>query len=244
MRWPLNLKMELIRGLFRGDGTHHLKKQRCPNITYNTASKILAQQVQMILCQLGYYSGIVEHKYRITKFNKNGKSIGYYVNMGGNQTFKLAEEIWGANNKFIDVKISTIKNLCKVDDDYIYFPIKSIKKIINSDPVYNLTVSNDHSYIVGNIGTYNSNSGGLAGRTRVWAVVDELSRFETSVGESRRGAKEVYNVIDNGLATVRGETDRRQLPYIFGMMNAVSSPIHNNDMTMKLLKTAKKDKNV
>ena len=89
-----------------------------------------------------------------------------------------------------------------------------------------------------------SNSGGLAGRTRVWAVVDELSRFETSVGESRRGAKEVYNVIDNGLATVRGEVDRRQLPYIFGMMNAVSSPIHNSDMTMKLLKTAKKDKNI
>lgn len=89
-----------------------------------------------------------------------------------------------------------------------------------------------------------SNSGSLAGRTRIWASIDELSRFESVVGESRRGAKEVYNVLNNSLATVRGEVARRELPYIFGMMNAVSSPIHATDMTMKMLKTAKKDKTI
>ena len=90
----------------------------------------------------------------------------------------------------------------------------------------------------------NSNSSGLAGRTRLWACIDELSRFDVSTEGSKRSANEVWNVLDNSLTTVRAVVDDRKLPYYFGMMAAVSSPISYNDMTMRTVKDAKRIKEI
>ena len=90
----------------------------------------------------------------------------------------------------------------------------------------------------------NSNSGGLAGRTRLWACIDELSRFDVSTEGSKRSAYEVYNVLDNSLTTVRNKVEKDKLPFYFGMMAAVSSPISYNDMTMRTVRASKDIKTI
>jgi len=79
----------------------------------------------------------------------------------------------------------------------------------------------------------NSNSSGLAGRTRIAGFIDELSRFDLS--ESKRSADEIFSVIDHSLLTVRAVARQNHLPTWIGLMICVSSPISENDKTMQLL---------
>ena len=92
--------------------------------------------------------------------------------------------------------------------------------------------------------TLNSNSSGLAGRTRLFALIDELSRFDSPTEGSKRSGREVYNVLDNSLMTVRNKGKEVNAPYFFGMLGAVSSPISINDMTMKSVRDSKKVKSI
>lgn len=82
----------------------------------------------------------------------------------------------------------------------------------------------------------NSNSSGMAGRTRILAFIDELSRFQNT--ESRLSADEAYRVLENSLTTVRSMVKRYKLPSFFGSMFSISSPISIEDKSMRLLKQA------
>ena len=87
-----------------------------------------------------------------------------------------------------------------------------------------------------------SNSSTQAGRTRLFAVIDELSRFDS--GSSKRSATEVYRALDNSLLTVRkGATRARKKGMLLpdGVLVCISSPIFSEDKSMQLLKDALKD---
>lgn len=90
-----------------------------------------------------------------------------------------------------------------------------------------------------------SNSDSLAGRTRILAVIDELARFD-DVTQSKRSADEVYRVIKNSLATIDSatkrayENEKKILPNV-GMI-CITSPIHQDDKSMQLLKECQKNK--
>lgn len=234
MRWPLALKAELIKGMFRGDGTHYLNNGIRPAISYGTASENIANQLRLILAHLGVYCGVVKHHRKAGKFNKVD-TVQYYVNVGGEQTIDLANKIWGQNNRFVGLSVrKSARPRCKVDDSFIYVPVKSVKTVCNTEPVYNITVSNDHSYVVDCVGTYNSS--GMAGRTRILAAVDELSRFQAADG--RQSADEAYRVLENSLQTVRSDATRLHLPAYLGAMVSITSPISAEDKAMTLLKQA------
>jgi LAGLIDADG-like domain len=88
----------------------------------------------------------------------------------------------------------------------------------------------------------NSSSGGMAGRTRIGAFIDELARFENT--DSARSADEAYRVLENSLRTVRGKAeDMRETPWL-GTMISISSPISFDDKAMRLLRDAPKIKNM
>lgn len=82
----------------------------------------------------------------------------------------------------------------------------------------------------------NSNSSGLAGRTRIGSFVDEISRFKQT--ESSLGAEESYRVMENSLRTVRSAVLNRDLLEWFGLMVSISSPISIDDKGMELLYTS------
>lgn len=86
------------------------------------------------------------------------------------------------------------------------------------------------------IKSMNSNSGGMAGRTRLCAFIDELARFE--ITDSSRGADEAYRVLENSLRTIRSSALKdKSLPWL-GTMISVSSPISIEDKSMRLLRQA------
>lgn len=80
-----------------------------------------------------------------------------------------------------------------------------------------------------------SNSGGMAGATRMAAFVDELARFD--ITSSKRGADEVWRVLSMSLKTIRraASTLPGFPPYLFGLKIATSSPMSMDDKMMSLL---------
>lgn len=86
------------------------------------------------------------------------------------------------------------------------------------------------------INSLNSNSSGMAGRTRVASFIDELSRFDGK--DSPRSADEAYRVLENSLRTVRSKVHvNNEVPWL-GAMFSISSPISEDDKSMRLLKDA------
>ena len=83
-----------------------------------------------------------------------------------------------------------------------------------------------------------SNSAGIAGKTRIFSAIDELSRL--SVTESKMSAQELYRVLNQSMKTVRGAVRKYNLFPFYGMMLNVTSPIAINDYAMQILAQAKK----
>lgn len=82
----------------------------------------------------------------------------------------------------------------------------------------------------------NSNSNGLAGRTRIAALIDEICRMEQT--ESSKSAQEVYRTMDASCQTVQGLVDQHGLVHWLGMIASISSPISEDDYGMQLLRVA------
>lgn len=89
------------------------------------------------------------------------------------------------------------------------------------------------------VDSMNSNSNGLAGRTRIAAMIDEICRMEQT--DSPKGAKEIYRTMDASCQTVQGAADTFGLPPWFGMVAAISSPKFEDDYGMQLLEAAKRE---
>lgn len=87
-----------------------------------------------------------------------------------------------------------------------------------------------------------SNSGTIAGKTRIFAVIDELSRMD--MGESKRSAGEVYRVLKRSLITIKSAVARLRKKGIYDIPDArmfcISSPMFEDDKSMQLLKLAKR----
>lgn len=75
-----------------------------------------------------------------------------------------------------------------------------------------------------------SNSAGIAGKTRIFAAIDELSRLSTT--ESKTSAAELYRVLNQSLKTVRSACDNYGLFPYFGIMANVTSPMFIDDYGM------------
>ena len=93
------------------------------------------------------------------------------------------------------------------------------------------------------IKTLSSNSGSIAGKTRFFAVIDELSRMDQ--GGSKRSAKEIYRVLKRSLTTIKAKVGRLRERGVYDIPDArmfsISSPLHQGDEAMNLLKTSEKN---
>jgi hypothetical protein len=159
MRWSLDLKKELIKGVFRGDGCQHVRSQ-CYSfntfpqylVSYTTTSKVLAYQIELILAQLGF-----PVNWTILDNSLRNRKTSYVLTIYGKFAYDLAKLVWGENSK---IKFDSTKKYygqkAWVDDNYVYIMVKDVKEVKNTKKVYNLTIENTHSYLAKNVGTYNS----------------------------------------------------------------------------------------
>ena len=81
-----------------------------------------------------------------------------------------------------------------------------------------------------------SNSGGVAGRTRILGAIDELARLSHT--EAKTSAQELYRVINQSLKTVRSSVDNYNLFPFLGLMINVTSPMSIDDIAMQLYNKA------
>ncbi len=146
MRWPIELKKELLIGMYRGDGSYNKKGK---SVGYCTGSVDLANQVRLLLIELGYFASL--------RYTHELYDVGVY---GSNGVFNLIKMIWDEEvPKYNGKEGKTIKTVPEwwMDDEYMYVKVKSIADAEEKKPVYNLTVSGDHSYLVdGGVATFNS----------------------------------------------------------------------------------------
>jgi len=172
MSWDLELKKELLKGMYRGDG-YLYKKGNMLNVVYNTSSAQLMRQVEALLVQLGYFPRINKEEPRVDKKGYKHNEC-YMVACSGKAAYSLAEMLWGEVPAVWD-KISWegfvtdpprgLHSGVIVDEDYVYLPVLSAE-VVDADAtahphVYSLTVEDTHSYTLDSIASFNSAKSGL-----------------------------------------------------------------------------------
>jgi len=169
MRWPLELKQELLRGMLRGDGHQNWQELRGGwtfSVWYNTTSKVLADQVELLFAQLGIPCRWTydRPKTKIIRGMESKSSGCYKLGVSGWYAKELADYVWGeqsaaGNGESRRAGWSMPRHECMVDDDFIYVPVKRAERVVNQKEVHNLTVSGDHSYLACGLGVFNSDQG-------------------------------------------------------------------------------------
>lgn len=188
MRWPREQKLAFVLGLLRGDGHQSWSLSQKDDgsansfgVWYTTSSPFLANQLQMLLAQIGYPTSLaVEPEGEKLFYGKSyTKATSYRLKIPSGFAHELADLVWGEQStasahERSRVGWSPIRPECMVDDDFIYIPIKAIKTKKNDKQlrVFNLTVSGDHSYLVGDVATFNSDQGNVF-------VVDHQPKLST-----------------------------------------------------------------
>jgi hypothetical protein len=117
----------IIDGIFCGDGFYQ------KNIKHiSMSNKSLIYQLRHLLVNLDYKPTIFEQRYSTTSYNNSSK-CGYTI-------------AWNTKNS-----VSKLKT----DLKHLYNPIRTIKTNYYSGKVYNLEVSDQHSYIVEGVSSHN-----------------------------------------------------------------------------------------
>jgi len=144
---PTQKQAELIRGAWRGDGYFHrpTKGNRSTFFEYTTISKTLAFQLQQLL----FRAGIVGQISLATHANKKPN---YVVTVRGRFVSTMADLM---QVKFEDKRVKTFSRF-EMDANYVYAPIEEISSFeVHDQPVVNLSVEGDESYVAGNVTAHN-----------------------------------------------------------------------------------------
>jgi intein/homing endonuclease len=150
---PKEKQVELIRGLWRGDGnlSHHA-------FEYTTTSPKLVEQLRMILARLGIILTVVTYTKEKLRARQRGRRIqskhdGFKLEITGEQ-LRIASEILGSRHPFLNERNRAFQ-FGWAKDGYAYLPIKMIGVEKYAGPVYNLEVAEDDTYVIGGIAVHN-----------------------------------------------------------------------------------------
>jgi hypothetical protein len=133
MTLPFSKQLALLEWYIRADG--HVGDVTRSCITVGTRSEILARQCQILLIRLGYGA----HLHSVTDHDKPM----WRVAISGEHGVRLAN-MWAMDLPFHERRYNHIL----VDDNFAYFPIKSTEEVPFIGDVYNLEVSDRHTYCV------------------------------------------------------------------------------------------------
>lgn len=116
---------------------------------------------------------------------------------------------------------------------------KHFKEIISDNKYDKDGLYDEQTTLIKNdlVGLYieslHSSSASLAGKTRVFYVVEEIGRFDTT--QSKRSGKEVWRVGNSSLKTIKKAVKKKGLPPWLGSIAGIGSPTSVDDYGMKLL---------
>lgn len=136
---PRDKQVELVKGLWRGDGTWDAEGFR-----FSTASLVLAYQVRDILLRLGILSSVHIGW-------KQERSVGYTAHVGGVSARKLAEML-GEDSA---IQESWKHGWSWIDHDFAYYPIRRLDENEYVGSVHNLEVEGSNSYVTPSFAVHN-----------------------------------------------------------------------------------------
>lgn len=141
---PITYMKKFIQGYLFADGSY-LKKSK--TYTFTTVSQKLAYGIGQCIAKA------YKQPFAIYKVEKKN-------------TYIIENRIVNQKDNYI-IRFSLDKNKIKksfYDNDYIWFPIKSITKYEENTKVYNIEVENDNSYTVNNVICHNCQDLSIAGK--------------------------------------------------------------------------------
>jgi intein/homing endonuclease len=144
---PVEKQRELVRGAWRGDGYFHrpTRGNRSLFFEYATVSQALAFQLQQLLMRNGLVGELA------TTHHKNRKR-SYILTVRGRFVREMTK-LMGIRHK--DTREKTFTRF-EMDDNYVYTPILRISSTeVANQPVINLSVEGDESYVAGNVTAHN-----------------------------------------------------------------------------------------
>ena len=185
---------ELIKGYFYGDGNYYNKKHKAglkEAFRMNTTSYNLAKQVRDILLRLG----VVAFLNKRNRKHENRQTM-YTIGITGRFMSKFG--------KIVNIPVkSTLNNkirasLFYIDENYAYYPIKSIKKKkVKNYPVYNFGVENDESYVAEGVAVHNCSAPSYSTDSLHAAVVEVIAHKNSRVRYTtlQNWSSNVYNLV-------------------------------------------------
>ena len=143
MNAPDNIKRAFLDGYVAADGCYLADQQKrtAPVWRIRTVSNKLAQQTRELLLSLGI-APRVHHNDNSHGYNKQGK----IWTIEWNDVVSHGEKFNGSCRSWVHDGISVAR-------------IQKIEEIEIDEPVYNLTVDEDHTYVVENVSVFNCNEG-------------------------------------------------------------------------------------
>ncbi len=144
---PVGKQRELVRGAWRGDGYFHepTKGNRATFFEYVTTSQALAFQFQQLLLR-NELVGEIAYTH-----HKNRKPA-FVLTVRGRFVPRMAR-LMGI--RFRETREKTFTRF-EMDDNYVYAPILRISSTtVTNQPVVNLSVQGDESYVAGNVAAHN-----------------------------------------------------------------------------------------
>jgi Fe-S cluster assembly protein SufB len=186
---------ELVIGLFRGDGNYYKKITKNGWLKevfrINTTSLILAKQIREILLRLGIAS-FINSRNR----DKEGRKTMYTVGITG-WFLKLFGDLVGID---VDTEINGKKRatIFHIDKNYLYAPIKDIKKeFVKNIEVYNFGVLDDESYVANGVAVHNCSAPIYSTDSLHAAVVEIIAKENAHVRyiTIQNWSSDVYNLV-------------------------------------------------
>ncbi|MGA8904119.1 MAG: LAGLIDADG family homing endonuclease [Candidatus Bathyarchaeia archaeon] len=144
---PVEKQRQLVRGAWRGDGYFHkpTKGNRSTFFEYTTTSQTLAFQLQQLLMRNELVGEIA------STHHKNRK-VAFVLTVRGRFVPGMAK-LMGI--KYKDTREKTFTRF-EIDSNYVYAPVLRITSHhVTEQPVVNLSVEGDESYVAGNVTAHN-----------------------------------------------------------------------------------------
>ncbi|GEM_PF-17462 len=147
---PKEKQTELLKGFWRGDGWVSKKTHRA---NYKTISKVLCEQVKMLLLRQGILPTISVNKaYSIHK-------VSYSLQVIDPFDFSLLVRLLGLPGNNVAKQEKRTRDI--LTRDYAFLPIKKIEKKKYNGPVHNFEVDTENAYVTENAILHNCGDFGI-----------------------------------------------------------------------------------
>lgn len=190
--------LSLLRGLYSADGSVVKQSSGC-RVTYKTASKLLSQQIQQLLSQVGIRSYITTNKEREVEFD-NGTYLckeSYDINIS-KDVLIFARQIGFLQSYKMEKLLDSTKDWTPNNQD-TYTSIKEVEELGEFE-VFDITVDNNsHTYWTGGLSVSNCAEQSLAAYETCCLAEIFLPNI-TSQAELIQVAKTLYRINKHSLA--------------------------------------------